>query len=534
MLYQALDRAERDVTFLFELFMHANIRVRQEQQSFSLASLLLQEKLHDLVQRLMLHDEMSNAWRQVSEGMPYPLDGATAGAVQAAIQHYVWPWEVFEVAGLVQGWVEDAYVAEGKVQLPFWSVYTNSERPSSLRVAVPTHEELQAIFQDEVRYQQWLAGDDFRYGFADVPDAGFEARCDEVDAAVRQFVEHQGVVQQGWAVRLESVPMEFLKTAPVLEGEWIDAHVVELAEWGALLQKKRYAFRCPDDNSPFAWERIGKATETGFQEADDETLWKNRDAARSRIAAFSGNTQEIGGRRYLRFVDYARWKGRAVPGKLEKQPGILAASWHAWRELQGPRAQLAGVPVGRIRCWADAYPHSVHEAGEAQKRSKERADLLSRLRHWTLHDLDREPGLFTRPSPLGKRSFLDEARVWREHALFFGQDVTALQRAVTTVGQRYFEGTPLLLGEEERALDDQGAFWQRLVGLFNDLVVAELESSGDAGERVLNLGLTAIEEAGKALSTDRAAYLVDLAKADALRTLGENNAAAEVMERHLG
>ena len=89
-------------------------------------------------------------------------------------------------------------------------------------------------------------------------------------------------------------------------------------------------------------------------------------------------------------------------------------------------------------------------------------------------------------------------------------------------------GISLLLGDEQRA------FWQRSVGLFDDLVVAELEPAGDACERVLKLGSTALEEAGKALSTDRAAYLVDLAKADALRTLGETNAAAEVIEWHLG
>ena len=104
-----------------------------------------------------------------------------------------------------------------------------------------------------------------------MPDTAFEARIDAVDAEVRQLVD-QGAVKQGWVIRLDTVPMAFLQTTPLLDGEWIDAHVVELAEWGALLQKKKYVFRYADDNSPFAWERIGKATEEGFQEADDETL----------------------------------------------------------------------------------------------------------------------------------------------------------------------------------------------------------------------------------------------------------------------
>jgi len=42
-----------------------------------------------------------------------------------------------------------------------------------------------------------------------------------------------------------------------------------------------------------------------------------------------------------------------------------------------------------------------------------------------------------------------------------------------------------------------------------------------------------VEEVGQTLAQDRAGYLVDLAKADALRTLGETNAAADVMARHV-
>ena len=99
--------------------------------------------------------------------------------------------------------------------------------------------------------------------------------------------------------------MLFLQTAPLVEREWVDAYVVELAEWGALLRKKGLVFKDADDNSPFAWERIGKVTKEGFQEADEPTLWDNRDAARRRLANFAVRTQEIDGRRYVRLEDYA-------------------------------------------------------------------------------------------------------------------------------------------------------------------------------------------------------------------------------------
>ena len=64
------------------------------------------------------------------------------------------------------------------------------------------------------------------------------------------------------------------------------------------------------------------------------------------------------------------------------------------------------------------------------------------------------------------------------------------------------------------------------------MVVVELERVGEDAQNVPRLDMADIEKAGRALVLDQTAYLVDLAKADALRTLGETNAAAEVMERH--
>ena len=142
-------------------------------------------------------------------------------------------------------------------------------------------------------------------------------------------------------------------------------------------------------------EHIGRATKDEFVEADDNTLWDNRAATRNRLASFVGRTQEIDGRRYLRFEDYARWKGRSVKGKLHKEPGIVAASWNSWRTPQGPAAILADVSVVPLTCWDADAPFTVHEAEAASKLARERADLLRSCRRWTLHDDGRELHLFT-------------------------------------------------------------------------------------------------------------------------------------------
>lgn len=219
-----------------------------------------------------------------------------------------------------------------------------------------------------------------------------------------------------------------------------------------------------------------------------------------------------------------------MKGKLPKEPGILAASWNAWREAEGT---LAGVAGGPLTCWAADAPFTAHEAAEASRRERERTDLLAGFRRWTLHDFDREPGYFTRPSGLRKRSFVEEAAAWRDQALLFGQEIFALQEALGKVAERYFEGNRLLFDDELSALEAQANVWPLLLEHFNDMVVVELDRVGEDAPNVPRPGMAEVEEAGRTLGQNRAAYLVDLAKADALRTLGEPNAAADVMERYV-
>ncbi|MEK9138572.1 MAG: hypothetical protein AAB393_15725, partial [Bacteroidota bacterium] len=55
---------------------------------------------------------------------------------------------------------------------------------------------------------------------------------------------------------------------------------------------------------------------------------------------------------------------------------------------------------------------------------------------------------------------------WRQLALGFSAKVFALREALNVVSQRYFEGNPLLLDEDQEGLDWQADVWGRLVGLF--------------------------------------------------------------------
>lgn len=67
-----------------------------------------------------------------------------------------------------------------------------------------------------------MAGTDFSYGLADVRDAEFDALVHKVRAEMEAPVDG-GTVLKGTVLRLDSVPLEFLRDIPLVDGDWIDA-----------------------------------------------------------------------------------------------------------------------------------------------------------------------------------------------------------------------------------------------------------------------------------------------------------------------
>ena len=68
--------------------------------------------------------------------------------------------------------------------------------------------------------------EDYSYGLADVTDVEYDAHYEAIVDAMKT------VTQEGFVVELPTVPHQFLKEAPLVDGEWIDYYTVELAEWG--------------------------------------------------------------------------------------------------------------------------------------------------------------------------------------------------------------------------------------------------------------------------------------------------------------
>jgi hypothetical protein len=82
----------------------------------------------------------------------------------------------------------------------------------------------------------------------------------------------------------------------LIEGEWIDRLVIELAEFGELLLES--GLKIVKTKDLFGWCIQKTSTGSG---ADPGILF---DEARNNVAAFKGRTKEFSGRPYINLSDY--------------------------------------------------------------------------------------------------------------------------------------------------------------------------------------------------------------------------------------
>jgi len=170
---------------------------------------------------------------RVEMQMPYPFDEETAAAVEAAKQNYVLTWEAIEENDDIGQWLKDSLVAGGKTLLPDGAYLMKGETKAPY-MAVPTEDEVRDLFHDAESFQKFLDGEDYSYGLADVTDAEYDAHYEAIVEAMK------GVAQRAFVVDLPTVPHQFLREAPLIDGDWIDRYTVELAEWGARIREKGF------------------------------------------------------------------------------------------------------------------------------------------------------------------------------------------------------------------------------------------------------------------------------------------------------
>ena len=521
---RAISQAHRDVLFLFFLHQQINGKLATEWRYYWTRLLLLSRELKSLLREQAQDRKMR--WSQIRVGMdmPYPLDSETAAAIEAAKSHHVLTWEILEEGDEISQWLRESFLAKGRTALPDGAYGLISEI-KFLYLKVPTDTEVRALFENAENVQKFLDGEDYSYGLADVPDAEYDEHYEAIVSAIK------GVAKQGIVVDMPSVPHQFLQEAPLVNGEWIDGYIVELAEWGARLVEKGLLLEESGDYHPMAWKRI--INQEHGSEACAAVSMKLWQQTRKRLAAFPGSTRVIDERQYLNFADYLKWRGRRNKGDLKSgmRRGLVVSSWNQWVESQGGEgvATLAGVAAGILDCYLDGYRYRVcRNAGELAEEVSRRESLLESVKVWE-------------PNSSNDERFRQRVEHWKISALGFLPEIYILSRAINSISQRYFEGQDPLFSEVSDGFDQLLALVEKLVNIYNEALAGDIERSErlliEPGEgqnqSPLTIDLAGLVETVQGSAKEQVAYLVDMAKADALDLLGETRQAFELVERHV-
>ena len=517
-------QAYKDVLFLFFLHQQVNRKLISEERYFWTQGRFLIAELKSLLREQALGRRMRCNEIRVGIETPYPLDSETAAAVEAAKQHYVMTWELLEEGDDLGQWLLESFLAKGNTALPD-GAYGMMSGAKHLYSKVPTEDEVRPLFEDAEGFQKFLDGEDYSYGLADVPDAKYDEHYEAIVSAIK------GVAKQGIVVDMPSVPHQFLQEAPLVNGEWIDGYIVELAEWGARLVEKGLLLEESGDYHPMAWKRIINQ-EHGSEAcvAVSMKLWQQ---TRKRLAAFPGSTRVIDERQYLSFADYLKWRGRRAKGDLKSamRTGLVVSTWNQWVEEHGCEgaATLAGVASGILDCYLDGYRYRVcRNAGELAEEVSRRESLLESVQ-------------VGKPDSSNDERFRQRVDHWKISALGFLPEIYILSRAINSISQRYFEGQDPLFSEVSDGFDQLLALVEKLVNIYNEALAGDIERSerllmetGDGqNQSPLTIDLAGLVETVQGSAKEQVAYLVDMAKADALDLLGETSQAFELVERHV-
>ena len=521
---KAVRQAYKDVLFLFFLHQQVNRKLISEERYFWTQGRFLIAELKSLLREQALGRRMR--WNEIRVGIetPYPLDSETAAAVEAAKQHYVMTWELLEEGDDLGQWLLESFLAKGNTALPDGG-YGMMSGAKHLYSKVPTEDEVRPLFEDAESFQKFLDGEDYSYGLADVPDAEYDEHYEAIVSAIK------GVAKQGIVVDMPSVPHQFLQEAPLVNGEWIDGYIVELAEWGARLVEKGLLLEESGDYHPMAWKRI--INQEHGSEACAAVSMKLWQQTRKRLAAFPGSTRVIDERQYLNFADYLKWRGRRNKGDLKSgmRRGLVVSSWNQWVESQGGEgvATLAGVASGILDCYLDGYRYRVcRNAGELAEEVSRRESLLESVQ-------------VGKPDSSNDERFRQRVEHWKISALGFLPEIYILSRAINSISQRYFEGQDPLFSEVSDGFGQLLALVEKLVNIYNEALAGDIERSErlliEPGEgqnqSPLTIDLAGLVETVQGSAREQVAYLVDMAKADALDLLGETSQAFELVERHV-
>jgi len=379
---------------------------------------LISQHNSQVLDQIEMQLSLREAWKIIA-AQPCPLGSEDAAAIEAAIIHQVQGWETLLGCDLFD------WLSEGKAA-----------------------DQTQATI------------------------AAFEA-------AVHSLIQ-AGEVKAGVAVELGPIPLECLLLMPLVDGQWIDRYVVELAEFGAILEAGGFTLRVSAGSHRLAPLEICQTGEDGKLVAADEiVIAQLRQQAAAAVAGFTGRTREIDGRLYLHIDDYRAWAERKLPGDLKVVAGIVVRSWNDWVDRQGGegQAELAGTKVRHLIALADRCDFTVGSDPDEL--------LRQRRQRQTINQLTRRPPDCS----------------YRDQIVGLLLDLFEAEFTITTIKDRWFDGHQILFKELQNKLRDQLDAASELADSYNrllDLGGAPNQTAGGAGTLPSKIEIDEIRRAAEA------------------------------------
>jgi hypothetical protein len=499
----AVHRAVRDVCFLMKLHNQVNGYLLTELRLWGVMCAALEGNLRAITRENTHQHLLSDLVHTYSCESPYPLDVETAGTVRAAIRNHVTTWDEFDEGDTLDEWFYNYLLDQGAREIPE-GAFTFVDGKFKPQVTAENEQEVRSCFQDEAEFERFKAGEDYSNGLATVKDADYTAHYGRMVKAIHKLVD-SGQIHVGASVYLETVPIPFLQVATLVEGEWLDRHVVVLAEVGAMLIEKGYHSQETNDHHPLAWQHFIDSNGSEIGQAEVHALCQQ---VGRRLKKFPGRIKEIDGRSYINFEDYSSWQGRKVKGDLHSNvyTGFITVSWNTWLDTKRGKGRLAGVTADRLQCYVEEHDYLVCPDG-VKGRLERRVLLLSMMSKTS--------------SPCAEQEEID----WKEMAGMLLTKLYAFRQAIATISQRYYDGEEVLFPDLVRSLTDLIKYTEELlVAPFNDGVAAISEDK---------LDLEAIRQGVGNAVMQQISNLVNMAKTDALDAVGEHQAATELVERYI-
>ncbi len=146
-----------------------------------------------------------------------------------------------------------------------------------------------------------------------------------------------------------------------------------------------------------------------------------------------------------------------------------------------------------------------------------------------------------RPGSEAEERFFERVGHWKELAHEFLLELYTLRRVINSVNQLYFEGQQALFPQVSQSFEELVGYIERLVVLYNrdlaeglDRLMAILpERDFQKSIEPFSLDVSTLDGLTEKPAKQDAAYLVDMAKVEALDTMGENQKAVAILDRHV-